>query len=270
MPDLDLPRLTQFALEAARGAAVHALTGYRTHPSIARKAGYADIVTRFDVESEQRIRAALGATTPQIPIVGEEQGGTPDERPTWFVDPIDGTMNFAHGHPFFAVSIGLLERGKPLAGAVVAPALQLEWWGHLGGGSFRNGQPCRVSATSELSDGLIATGFSPLMHGEGAPEDNMDALRRVTPRARGIRRCGSAALDLCLVADGTYEAYWERKLSAWDSAAGAALVLAAGGRISDLLGGAFDLTRGYFLASNGGVHDALLSLLKQDGAPPAS
>ena len=243
--------------------------GYRKNPSIARKDGYADLVTQFDVDSEKRIRQILRERSPEIPVVGEEQGGTPDERPTWFVDPIDGTMNFAHGHPFFAISVGLLEHGQPLAGAVVAPALQVEWWGHKGGGSFRNGEPCRVSATAELADALIATGFSPLALQRGAPEDNIDALGRVSPRARGIRRCGSAALDLCLVADGTYDAYWERTLAAWDSAAGAALVLAAGGRITDLLGGPYDLTRGYFLASNGPVHESLLALLVPDGAPPA-
>jgi myo-inositol-1(or 4)-monophosphatase len=267
MPPHDLAALTQIALEVARSAGQQVMQGYRSQPAIERKQNYADLVTRFDVESEQRIRQLLGQRTPEIPIVGEEQGGSADDRPTWFVDPIDGTMNFAHGHAYFAISIGLLEQGRPLAGAVVAPALQVEWHGHIGGGSFRNGQPCHVSTNDSLPDALVATGFSPLMHRAGSPEDNMAALLRVSPAVRGIRRCGAASLDLCMVADGTYDGYWERKLSAWDSAAGAALVLAAGGRISNLSGGAYDLTRGYFLASNGGVHDGLLKLLAQDGAP---
>jgi myo-inositol-1(or 4)-monophosphatase len=267
MPDLDLIALSQIALEVARSAGQQVLTGYRSQPAIERKQNYADLVTRYDVESEQRIRQLLGERTPQIPIVGEEQGGSADERPTWFVDPIDGTMNFAHGHAYFAISIGLLERGRPLCGAVVAPALQTEWHGSVGMGAFRNGQPCHVSANDTLPDALVATGFSPLMHRAGAPEDNMAALYRISPEVRGIRRCGAAALDLCMVADGTYDAYWERRLSAWDSAAGAALVLAAGGRVSNLLGGECDLTRGYLLASNGGVHDGLLQLLALDGAP---
>jgi myo-inositol-1(or 4)-monophosphatase len=267
MSDLDLAALTQIALEVARSAGQQVLLGYRSQPAVERKQNYADLVTRFDVESEQRIRQLLAERTPELPIVGEEQGGTADDRPTWFVDPIDGTMNFAHGHPFFAVSIGLLQRGEPLLGAVVAPALQTEWHGHVGGGAFRNGAPCRVSANRDLRDALVATGFSPLMHREGSPEDNLRALSRVSPEVRGIRRCGSAALDLCLVADGTYDAYWERRLSAWDTAAGAALVLAAGGRVTSLLGAAADLSVGYLLASNGGVHDELLQLLAQDGAP---
>jgi myo-inositol-1(or 4)-monophosphatase len=267
MPDLDLPELTQIALAVARSAGQQVMVGYRSQPAVERKLNYADLVTRFDLASEQHIRQLLGERTPEIPIVGEEQGGSADDRPTWFVDPIDGTMNFAHGHPFFAISIGLLQRGQALLGAVVAPALQSEWHGYVGAGAFRNGAPCRVSANSELRDALVATGFSPLMHREGSPENNMPALARVSSEVRGIRRCGSAALDLCLVADGTYDAYWERRLSAWDSAAGAALVLAAGGRVTNLLGGAYDLSVGYLLASNAGVHDGLLELLAPDGAP---
>ena len=267
MPPFDLASLTHIALETARTAGQLVLRGWRSRPAVERKLSYADLVTRFDLESEQCIRQLLGERTPTIPIVGEEQGGEADDRPTWFCDPIDGTVNFAHGHPFFAVSIGLMQRGEPLLGAVVAPALQTEWYGHRGGGAFRNGVPCTVSSNGSLPDALIATGFSPLMRLRGHPEDNIAASCRVMPEVRDIRRCGSAALDLCLVADGTYDAYWERRLAPWDIAAGAALVLAASGRISDLLGGSYDLMRGYLLASNGHVHDALLPLLLADGAP---
>jgi myo-inositol-1(or 4)-monophosphatase len=116
----------------------------------------------------------------------------------------------------------------------------------------------------------VATGISPIMRRHGHPEDNLAAFTRVTPEVRDVRRCGAAALDMCLVADGTYEAYWERRLSPWDIAAGAALVLAAGGKLTNLLGGQYDLTRGYVVASNGHVHDALVRLLAEDGAPSAS
>jgi myo-inositol-1(or 4)-monophosphatase len=150
---------------------------------------------------------------------------------------------------------------------VVAPALQLEWHGFAGGGVLRNGEPCKVGGPVELSDALVATGISPVMRRHGHPEDNLAAFCRVTPAVRDLRRCGSAALDLTFVADGTYDAYWERRLAPWDSTAGAALVLAGGGRITDLLGGPYDLTRGYLLASNGHVHDALLELLRPEGAP---
>jgi len=270
---LDLAELAHIALETAREAAQGVLLGYRSRPPTQTKQSETDLVTRFDLESEQLIRKRLAERTPHIPIVGEEQGGEADARPTWFCDPIDGTTNFAHGHPFFCVSIGLMQEGVPLAGAVVAPVLGNEWYGyvsqaHTPGAAFRNGQPCRVSDTPQLSRSLIATGFSPVLRHSGPPEDNIPAFLRVAPEVRDIRRCGSAALDLCLVADGTYEAYWERSLSAWDVAAGAALVLAAGGHLTDLTGGAVDLTRGYFLASNAHIHGPLIALLRVDGARP--
>ena len=265
--DLDLPRLTAIALDTARSAAQWVQRGHRSHPAYERKLSDADLVTRFDLESEQLIRKLLGERTPELPIVGEEQGGEPDERPTWFCDPIDGTTNFAHGHAFYAVSIGLMRAGVPLLGAVVAPALHCEWHGYVGGGAFRNGAACTVSGTTLLSDALVGTGFSPVLRRLGHPEDNLAAFTRVSPHVRDLRRCGSAALDLCMVADGTYDAYWERRLAPWDIAAGAALVLAAGGRISSLTGGACDFTRGYLLASNPDVHRPLLTLLAPDGAP---
>lgn len=267
--ELDLAELTRTALDVARAAAQHIVTGHRTQPSVERKASDADLVTRFDLESEQLIRRLLAERTPHIPVVGEEQGGVPDERPTWFCDPIDGTTNFAHGHAYFAVSIGLLQRGTPLAGAVVAPALHCEWHGFVGpgGGAFRNGQACRVSPTTRLSDALVGTGFSPVLRRKGHPEDNIAAFTRVAPHVRDLRRCGSASLDLCMVADGTYDAYWERRLSPWDVAAGAALVLAAGGQLSDLRGGSYDLNHGYVLASNAHLHAALVPLLTLDGSP---
>jgi myo-inositol-1(or 4)-monophosphatase len=176
-------------------------------------------------------------------------------------------MNFAHGHAFYAVSIGLMREGTPLLGAVVAPALRCEWHGYVGGGAFRNGEPCHVTRESTLSDALVGTGFYPVTRRLGHPEDNLAAFHRVAPRVRDLRRCGSAALDLCMVADGTYDAYWERRLSAWDVAAGAALVLAAGGRITDLTGGPYQLSHGYVLASNGLIHDELVELLAVDGKP---
>lgn len=266
-PALDLGFLAHAALTVAREAGELVLAGYRSRPAVDRKASYADLVTEFDLASERLIRRRFAELTPGVPVVGEEEGGTLGDAPTWVCDPIDGTVNFASGHPFFAISLGLMQGGVPLAGVVVAPALQVEWHGVVGSGAFRNGKPCTVTANASLPDALVATGISPVMRGQGHPEDNLAQFTRVTPQVRDIRRCGSAALDLCLVADGTYDAYWERRLAAWDVAAGAALVLAAGGRLTNLLGGPYDLVQGYILASNGHVHDALLDLLREDGAP---
>ena len=260
MNSTQLEQLTLVALEVAEQAAAFVLTAHRTRIPSTEKAR-ADLVTAYDVKSEQLIRRMLKERTPELPVVGEEQGGEPD-GPTWYCDPIDGTTNFVHGHPFFCVSIGLMSRGVPLAGAVAAPALGLSWHGFQGGGAFRNGQLCHVSETLLLSEALIGTGFHP-MSANSHPGDNVDSFRRVLPHVRGIRRCGSAALDLCMVADGTYEAYWERSLNAWDSAAGAAIVLAAGGKITNLRGGPPELGIGHFLASNGHVHEAILALLPE-------
>jgi myo-inositol-1(or 4)-monophosphatase len=255
-----LEPLTRIALEIAEEAAAFVLRAYRTDFQPSEKAR-ADLVTEYDLQSERLIRRRLKERTPELPVVGEEEGGLP-AGPTWFCDPIDGTTNFVHGHPFFCVSIGLMDGGLPLAGAVVAPALDLRWHGFQGGRVLRNDQPCRVSDTALLSEALLATGFYPAVDASA----NVDSFSRVLPHVRGIRRCGAAAIDLCMVADGTYDAFWERKLNAWDCAAGAALVLAGGGRISNLRGGPAELSIGHVLASNGHVHDAILTLLAEPAA----
>jgi myo-inositol-1(or 4)-monophosphatase len=151
------------------------------------------------------------------------------------------------------------EAGVPIAGAVVAPALSTHWLAWQGGPALRNGEPCGVSRTDDLAHSLVATGF-PSDRSDPA-SNNFKAFTDVKKRVRGIRRCGSAAIDLCLVADGTYDAYWERSLNAWDVMAGSALVLSAGGTLTALDGGPADLSVGHVLASNGRVHQELLKLL---------
>jgi myo-inositol-1(or 4)-monophosphatase len=248
------------ALDVATQAGTVLMTGYRRRPTPTEKAK-SDLVTEFDLKSEALIVERLSAATPDLGIVAEESGGE-RKRLTWFCDPIDGTTNFVHGHPFWAVSIGLLNEGEPVAGAVVAPALGLHWVAFAGGPALRSGEVCHVSETSDLEQALLATGFP--FDRRTAPENNLAAFARVKQVARGVRRCGSAAIDLCLVADGTYDAYWERRLNAWDVAAGATVVLAAGGRLTALDGGPADLSVGHLIASNGRVHGALQALLCDD------
>jgi myo-inositol-1(or 4)-monophosphatase len=256
--ELTPARYAELALEVATEAGRLALSGYRTRPTPTQKARR-ELVTEFDVKSEELIVARLSAATPELGLVGEEGGALRAAPLSWFVDPIDGTMNFVHGHPFWAVSIGLLENGVPVAGAVVAPALDVSWSGFRGGSASRSGEACHVSETSELEHALIATGFP--ADRRHAPDNNLDTFARVKKTVQGVRRCGSAALDLCLVADGTYDAYWERRLNAWDAAAGAAILLAAGGRLTALDGGQVDLNVGHFIASNGHIHAPLQQLL---------
>ena len=252
-------------LAVAREAGALVMRGYRSPASVVHKKGAIDLVTEYDLASEAHVAKRLTELFPDIGIVGEEGlvrtvAASPDAL-TFFVDPIDGTTNFAHGHPFFAVSLGLCRGGEPLLGVLVAPALGLEWTGIVGVGTRRNGEPCSVSSRASLQDALCATGFGYSVVGE--QDDNVEEFAEVQRHVRGLRRCGSAALDLALVADGTYDAYWEFLLQPWDMAAGAALVQGAGGQVSAFDGGPVDVRTGACLASNGAVHAPLAALVSK-------
>lgn len=261
----ELVELTGVLAQVAHKAGALVLEGYRKGGAVHKK-GEIDLVTDFDLASEDLIVRELSQACPGLAIVGEEgrgDGAEPaPEGYACYVDPIDGTTNFAHGHPFFAVSLGVCRDGAPLAGVVFAPALNALWSGVVGRGCLRNGEPCQVSTRARLlKDALCATGFG--YDVVGSADDNVREFAAVQARCRGIRRCGSAALDLALTADGTYDAYWEYLLRPWDLAGGAALVLAAGGKVSDLDGTSIDVRHGALLASNGLVHEELRALLSE-------
>ena len=255
--------LLELANQVASEAAALVLGGWRSRPRVDKK-GRADLVTDFDRASEDLVLERLAKLTPSIPVIGEERGGDASDRSglRWYIDPIDGTTNFAHGHPFWCVALGLAEDDEPIVGAVVAPALSTTWLGQREAGStgvaLRNGVACSVSLIPDVGDALVATGFPTDRSG---PDNNFDSFFRVKLRAQAVRRCGSAALDLSLVADGTYEAYWERRLHAWDTMAASAIALAAGARITSLDGGRPDYHKGRLIASNGLVHEALRLLV---------
>jgi myo-inositol-1(or 4)-monophosphatase len=264
---LDLPALLDAALDAARAAALLVQKGWRKHPATQHKRARIDLVTDFDRDSEALLRERLTRTTP-FPVVGEEAGGTRAQgahAATWYVDPIDGTTNFVHGHPFWCVSVGLLAGARPVLGVVLAPSLGVEWTGVAGGKVRRNQEECRVSDVARLDDALLATGFPYDRH--TSADNNFDAFVAIKKKCQAIRRCGSAAIDLCLVADGTYDGYWEMKLGSWDVAAGTAIVLAAGGRVTDYLGRPADLTKGNVVATNGRIHDQLVKELERFSTP---
>lgn len=257
---------------AAREAAELVRRAYRKNV-VAEHKGAVDLVTAFDRESETLLRERLAPLG--FPIVGEEQGGTWDRTtPAFFIDPIDGTTNFVHGHPFWCVSVGLVEpHGESVLGVVRAPSLGLEHYGLVDdeGGrlsrrvSVDGEDDCHVSQLDRFEDSLLATGFP--YDRKTSPENNFDAFVAIKKKCQAVRRCGSAALDLCLVADGTYEGYWERKLRPWDIAAGLAIVLGAGGRVSDFQGAAGCFTGGNVVATNGRIHDALLEELARVSPP---
>ena len=261
------PHLADIALLTAHEAAQLVAAGYRSHPRFDLK-GHHDLITKYDLASQELLVSRLESLAPGIPVVAEEQRAAAEvDRKrglVWYVDPLDGTTNFVHGHPFWSVVVGLVQDNRPIVGAVVAPALGLSWMGWVGDGDTpgqarRNGQRCAVSAVTRVEEALLATGFPAVR--DRAPDDNFDSFIRVKRKAQGVRRCGSAAMDLCLVADGTYDGYWERRLHAWDVVAGSAIVLAAGGRITALDGGSPNYRIGHLCASNGHLHDELVGLV---------
>ncbi len=254
----DEKELERIALQVATEAGALILEGFSKQFAVSTKGPDAELFTEYDVRSEELVRERLTRQTPEIPIVGEERGGDAGEDLTWYIDPIDGTINFVAGHPYFAVSLGLQRRGRPIAGAVVAPALRLTWSG-TASGSTRNGEAISVSSTAELSSALIATGFPSRSGASQAERDlRLAQYARLLASARDIRRCGSAAIDLCMVADGTYEAYWQRRLSPWDTTAGVAIILGAGGAWRVLYDGE---PRAQELGTNSKIDSALLTTL---------
>ncbi len=258
-------QLVAIALDVAREAGKLVEAGWR-RGVVADHKGPVDLVTRFDRESERLLRDALHART-KLAVIGEEEGAdaaAADGAPTWFVDPIDGTTNFVHGHFFYCVSVGLAVGGEALLGVVVAPSLHTEWTGVVGVGdapgiALRNDTPGKVSDVENFLDALLATGF-PYDHRRTA-NNNFDAFVAIKKQCQAVRRCGSAALDLCLVADGTYDGYWEKGLRPWDIAAGSAIVRAAGGQISLYDASGADVRTGEIIATNGKIHAALIDAL---------
>jgi myo-inositol-1(or 4)-monophosphatase len=232
--------LSKLALQVATEASRLVLAGFRHDATVSLKADQ-EPVTQYDLQSERLIRERLAQLTPDIPVVGEEQGGQASGEFTWYCDPIDGTINFSHGHPFFAVSLGVARDGVPFAGAVVAPALRLWWRGSRDDRAFRCEAPCVVRSASELGQAVITSGLP--VRGKPAEQSGLGLLSRLSPHVRDVRRCGSAAIELCMVADGTYDVYLTRALSPWDTCAGAAILLAAGGRWQPYAeaGGAYEL-----------------------------
>lgn len=241
------------------------LRGWRSDDVGARNKGTIDLVTQYDLASEAILRERMPRAFPDHAIVAEEGASSDvDGEWTWFCDPLDGTTNFAHGHFFFAVSIGLAYRGEPVLGVVHAPALLATWSGGLGLGATRvDARPegsrrahCVVSDNDTLVRSLVATGFP--YDRRTSPENNVKEHAHIVVQVQGMRRCGSAALDLCQVADGTYDGYWEQKLAPWDLCAGVALVRGAGGVVTDYEGAPVSVRPGRVVATNGRLHAELL------------
>jgi myo-inositol-1(or 4)-monophosphatase len=227
--------------------------------------GDADLVTAADRASEILIRERVAKLFPTHDVMGEEQGlKDRGSEYRWYVDPLDGTTNFAHGYPVFGVSIAIehrsAETGKRVAGVVYDPTRDELFCAEQGKGAQLNGKPIRVSKIAELKECLLATGFpSHKRH----KNPNIYFYHQITLHTHGVRRPGSAALDLCNVACGRFDGFWEFNLNPWDTAAGVLIVEEAGGKVSRFNGSDFELNSSETLASNGLVHDALLHEFKE-------
>ena len=256
----------------ARAAGLILLEGWQREqrPAVELKSGEHDLVTEYDRRAEAFIVAELAAAFPDDAIVGEEgarRGPAPGSAGrVWYVDPLDGTVNFAHGFPMFAVSIGAQAGGVPVAGVVHAPVVGWTFSGGVGHPAARDGRPIRPSAAARLDRSLVVTGFP---SSRPARAENTPAFLAFNHSAEGVRRIGSAALDICFVACGWLDGSWGRALAPWDMAGGAAVLTAAGGKITRIDGGSYDPLDPNVVASNGLIHDQMLAVLQGPGAPGA-
>jgi len=243
------------ALEAARAAGEVLRDGFEARPEIRYK-GEVDLVTETDERAEEVIKGALLGAYPSYGMLGEEGGETPGEEDArWIVDPLDGTTNFAHKLPMFAVSIALEKVGEVVLGVVYDPIGEEMFTAERGGGARLNDEGIGVSDANELVRALVVTGF-PYERDEVPAA--VDLFGRFATRAQGMRRLGSAALDLCYVAAGRLDAYYERGIHAWDVAAAGLILEEAGGTITDYKGNPFELEGEEMVASNGPLHPALI------------
>jgi myo-inositol-1(or 4)-monophosphatase len=241
--------------EIAREAGALLVPYFEQHIEFEYK-GDVDLVTEADRKSEKLILERIRTRWPDHDVIGEE--GTRIEAGgeyKWYVDPLDGTTNFAHGFPVFCVSLAIQRKGKLVAAVVYDPTRDELFAAELGQGAYLNGEEIRVSAVNTLAESLVATGF-PSQKRHKNP--NIHFYHQITLRTHGVRRAGSAALDLCCVAAGRFDGFWEFNLNPWDTAAGVLIVEEAGGRVTKFDGSEFELNSKETLATNGILHQQLL------------
>jgi myo-inositol-1(or 4)-monophosphatase len=265
-----MSELLRIAQEAAIEAGTFLKESVGRVKSVETKRGEVrNLVSDIDRGSEERIIRRIRGEYPHHAILAEESGGSTSEAEyRWIVDPLDGTTNFLHGLPIFSVTIGVEHRGEIVAGVIYNPNLEELFVAEKGSGAFLNGKRISVSATAELINSLVVTGF-PYNIAEN-PDNAVDHFVHFIYETRGVRRLGSAAIDLAYVAMGRFDGFWEVSLQPWDMAAGVLMVHEAGGRTSDFHGGTTSVYRKPIVASNGLVHDAMVRVLETTvGEKPA-
>ena len=259
--------ILETAKTIAREAGSLIKTGFYADKAVSLKSSDIDLVTNYDIEAEALIRKRLRAAFPDHLIVGEEEGADQGDSPhVWYVDPIDGTTNFAHGLPFFCVSLGMFSNNKPAVGVIFDPIHDELFFASMGDGAFLqtadgSPQPLKISQTSSIGQALLGTGFA--YDRASSDLDNLAQVNRIVKQCRGLRRLGSAALDLAYVAAGRLDGFWEYKLNMYDVAAGIVMMLEAGGQVCNIFDGQpiqpEDVV--HLVASNEALQAPLLALL---------
>jgi myo-inositol-1(or 4)-monophosphatase len=260
----EIDTFEQLGLEVAREAGQLLLNRFRTEFTISHK-GTVNLVTEVDFAAEDLIVSRIRNAFPAHSILAEERHhATRAEGITWIIDPLDGTTNYAHRYPVFSVSIGLEINGEIQWGAVFDPTRDELFSARQGRGATCNGLRLEVSKTPKLVKSLLATGFPYDIR--TSRQNNLDYFCAFAPQVQGVRRAGSAALDLCYVAAGRFDGFWEMKLNPWDCAAGSLIVTESGGMLTNFRGGMFSIREGEILASNSLIHGEMLEVLEQVAA----
>jgi len=255
------PRFLATAIEAVVKAGDIQRAKFGTVLRIDKK-GSTDLVTDVDVAVERMFRAMIAERFPGHDILAEEMGQhTTGASHRWVFDPLDGTTNFAHGVPIFCSTLALEIDGEPVVGAVFDPNRQELFTAERGVGAWLNGEPLKVSSATTLVDSILVTGFPYDIRDR--MDDILGLFAAFLREARAVRRLGSAAIDLCWVAAGRMEGFWEQSLQPWDTMGGALIVQEAGGRVSALDGGRWRADNGHVLASNGHIHEQMLAVIKK-------
>lgn len=253
--------MLDFAIELARQAGQLQRDYLGRLNRVKHKSTSLDLVTDVDLVCEQFIKEKIASHYPRHEILAEESGHQQSgSEYRWLIDPLDGTTNYAHGYPFFCVSIALEYTGQLLVGVVYNPVMDELFWAERGNGAMLNGRPIRVSAITELDHSLLVTGFPYSIRSNPI---NIEYFARFMHKAQAVRRDGSAALDLCYVACGRFDGFWEMGLKPWDTGAGQLILEEAGGRVSKFDGRPFNRYEPEMLASNGLIHDQMIAVLTQ-------
>ncbi len=261
--DIPLDAVLAVAIDAARQAGAILAECTRAGFRIEHKE-LINLVTDADHQAEQRIIDVVNKAFPSHPVLAEERGLTKQSpsRYKWIIDPLDGTTNFAHEFPAYCVSIGVEYDGREIVGVVYDPTRDELFSAQLGHGARLNGAPICVSSTNHLDRALLVTGFAYDIR--ETRNNNLNHFARFALKVQGLRRTGTAALDLCYVAAGRFDGFWEVKLNPWDMAAGVLILREAGGRVTDFAGTTHSIYGQELVASNGPLHQAMIDVLRED------